>query len=75
MAVFLITAFDHTAELTDPVGIFADVDITQFYADDAELLRALGITAGCSTDPLNYCPNDPVRRDHMATFLAKSLGL
>lgn len=75
MAVFLVTAFDHVAELTDPTGVFSDVDITEFYADDAELLRTLGITAGCATDPLRYCPEDPVRRDHMATFLAKALGL
>jgi hypothetical protein len=75
MAVFLITAFDHVAELTDPIGVFADVDITKYYADDAELLRILDITAGCAIDPLRYCPDDPVRRDHMATFLAKALGL
>ena len=75
MAVFHVTAFDHAAELTDPTGVFADVDITKFYADDAELLRTLSITAGCAISPLRYCPDDPVRRDHMATFLAKSLGL
>lgn len=75
MAVFLVTAFDRTAELTEPVGVFTDVDLTKFYADDAELLRKLEVTAGCLTNPLRYCPDSPVRRDHMATFLAKSLGL
>lgn len=75
MAVFLIVAFNHTSQLTDPLGIFDDVEPGAFYADDAELLRLLGITAGCFTSPLRYCPNDPVRRDHMATFLARSMNL
>ncbi len=75
MAVFLVKAFDHTAELVPPTGVFGDVDLAAFYADDAELIKRLGITAGCSTSPLKYCPDNPVRRDHMATFLAKALGL
>lgn len=75
MSVFLVSAFDHTAELADPVGLFVDVDLEVFYADDVELLRALGVTAGCSSSPLRYCPRDPVRRDQMATFLAGSMNL
>ena len=75
MAVFLVTAFDHVAELIPPTGVFGDIDLAAFYADDAELIKRLGITAGCSTSPLKYCPDNPVRRDHMATFLAKALGL
>ena len=27
------------------------------------------VTGGCATDPLRYCPNDPVTRDQMAVFL------
>jgi hypothetical protein len=32
-----------------------------------------GITSGCS--PTLYCPNDPVPRDQMASFLARALDL
>ncbi len=34
--------------------------IEQFYHE--------GITAGCNTNPLIYCPNDPVTRAQMAVF-------
>ena len=45
-----------------------------------------GITAGCAprrfcpgdsltSGPARFCPRDPARRDQMATFLARALGL
>ncbi len=55
-------------------GIFTDVAcpggfavnwIEQFYAD--------GITAGCGTSPLRYCPSTPVTRDQMAVFVEKAM--
>jgi hypothetical protein len=38
-------------------------------------LAASGITAGCSTAPPLYCPDDPLTRGQMAVFLSKALGL
>lgn len=38
--------------------------IEQFYND--------GITSGCSTDPLQYCPTNPVTRAQMAIFLLRA---
>jgi hypothetical protein len=38
-----------------------------------EALAAAGITKGCSAD--RFCPNEPVTRAQMATFLARALGL
>ena len=34
---------------------------------------AAGITAGCATVPLRYCPNRSVTRAQMATFLHRAL--
>ena len=36
-------------------------------------LAAAGITAGCRTEPLSYCPDKPVTRAQMATFLHRAI--
>ena len=73
MAVFLSRAF----QLGLPVAgsVFGDVPVGEWYAQAVEAIRVGGITAGCSTDPIAYCPTDPVKRDQMATFIARALGL
>ena len=42
--------------------LFADVPAESFGADYIEQFYHLGITAGCATSPLRYCPNNPVTR-------------
>ncbi len=49
--------------------LFADVPAESFGADYIEQFFHLGITAGCGTNPLRYCPNNPVTRGQMAVFL------
>ena len=71
MATFLVRALD--LEPADPAG-FADT-VDNFHAADIDALAAARITAGCLTDPLRYCPDQPVTRAEMATFLARALGL
>ena len=52
-----------------------------YFSDDAgsiherniNVMAENGITLGCRTD--RYCPEDVVRRDAMASFLARALGL
>ena len=51
--------------------IFTDVGASDFAADWIEELYAEGITGGCATGPLRYCPNNPVTRGQMAAFLLK----
>ena len=34
-----------------------------------------GITSGCATAPLRYCPTGPVTRGQMAVFLCRSFGI
>jgi subtilisin family serine protease len=73
MAAFLVRGL----ELTDDGGGngFVDVGGSVFEADIAKLAAA-GITLGCNP-PVNdrYCPEEPVRRDEMASFLARALDL
>lgn len=73
MAVFLTRAFGLTPG--SPGSTFGDVPSSEWYAEAVEAIRAAGITAGCTASPLLYCPVDPVKRDQMATFLARALGL
>ena len=54
-------------------GIFADVDCdTTPNADWIEALYNEGITSGCGTNPLRYCPDAIVTRRQMAIFLLKA---
>jgi hypothetical protein len=55
---------------------FTDVPTTYpYHAANINALAGHGITAGCNAGSTNYCPADPVKRDQMATFLARSLQL
>ena len=56
-----------------PAG-FGDIEGHHF-ASDIDSLAAAGISSGCSADPLRFCPNEPVTRGQMATFIARALGL
>ena len=70
MASFLVRAFQLPPAQT-PAG-FADTEGNTHTAN-IDVLAAAGITVGCSTDPLQYCPNQPVTRAQMATFLNRAL--
>jgi hypothetical protein len=73
MAAFLVRAFEYS----DGAGsdLFDDDDGSIFEADIDRLATA-GVTKGCSP-PTNdrYCPDDVIRRDQMASFLGRALGL
>jgi hypothetical protein len=76
MAVFLLKA-KHGAGYTPPeaAGIFSDVPTNYWAADWIEQLYEEGITGGCSTSPLQYCPDASVSRDQMAVFLTRAFNL
>jgi hypothetical protein len=75
MAIFLLRA-EHGSSYTPPAatGIFADLPLpaNASIAAWVEQLYNEGITSGCSTDPLNYCPNAPVTRAQMAIFIDRT---
>ncbi len=75
MAVFLLKSrFGPSYAPPPALGIFADVDVDNPAAPWIERLYNLGITGGCATEPLRYCPYDPVLRKQMAVFLLKTLN-
>ena len=71
MASFLTRALD-LPPAEAPSG-FTDTE-GNTHAADIESLYTAGITIGCSTEPLRYCPNQPVTRGQMATFINRALG-
>jgi hypothetical protein len=52
--------------------VFTDVSRTSFAAAWIEKLYADGITAGCETSPLKYCPDSSINRAQMAIFLLRA---
>jgi hypothetical protein len=77
MAVFLERAMGNFSPTPNPTGMFSDVPnlnqpaafqafIEEFYND--------GITTGCSSNPLKYCPQNYVTRGEMAVFIERALG-
>ena len=77
MAAFLGRAVHGAAFVPPPAsGIFADVDpATHWAADWIEQAYADGITLGCATNPLRYCPDGLVTRSQMAAFLVRAFNL
>ena len=75
MAVFIERALGNFSPAPSPSGMFTDVlsdnpfklFIEEFYND--------GITTGCSTSPLMYCPDQPVTRGQMAVFIVRAFGI
>ena len=71
MAAWLTRMFDHITPAVSPEGLFDDIDPA-----DRPLVEGLyhaGVTRGCSAEPLLYCPDEPVTRAQMASFITRSL--
>ncbi len=70
MAAFIERAFKLPASRTD----FFDDDEKSIFEGDINRLAASGVTLGCNP-PANskFCPTQTVKRDQMASFLARSL--
>ena len=71
MATFLVRAFG--LEAAEPAG-FTDT-AGDAHEGNIDALAAARVTAGCTAEPLRYCPDRSVTRAQMATFLARALGL
>ncbi len=75
MAVMMIASFPDINAVDEPEGLFNDVA-----GADPEVVRAVegmyhtGVTRGCSTTPLNYCPDQPVTRAQMASFFVRAVN-
>ena len=75
MAVFLTRALPTVPPAAEPQGAFADVPADTDHAAAVEGILASGVTLGCSTEPLSYCPDGEVTRAQMASFLVRALRL
>jgi len=73
MAVFLGRGI-HGSSFTPPpaTGIFDDVPLSYWASAWIEQFYNDGITGGCGTNPLQYCPDGNVTRAQMAIFLLRS---
>jgi branched-chain amino acid transport system substrate-binding protein len=74
MAIFLERGI-HGAAYIPPAGtglVFVDVPLSYWAVNWIEKFYADGITTGCSTNPLVYCPENPVTRAQMAIFLLRA---
>lgn len=52
--------------------LFADVPLSHAFAGFIHKLQSLGVTSGCATGPLRYCPDQAVTRAQMAAFIERS---
>ena len=75
MAVWLVRVLDGA----DPEPVtstrFVDVDADVWWMPFVERLAELGVTKGCALHPAEYCPEEPVTRAQMATFLTRAFDL
>ena len=75
MAVWLVRILDGEDPAPASSSRFADVDSGVWWAPFVERLAVLGVTAGCKTGPLRYCPAETVTRAQMASFLTRAFRL
>jgi ELWxxDGT repeat protein len=76
MSILLLRMHDGGSFVPPPAtGIFADVPPSNFFAPWIEELYGRGITAGCATNPLRYCPANNVTRGEMAVFAVRTFAL
>ena len=73
MATFLVNALELPP--AEEASGFTDI-ADSVHARDIEALAAAGITRGCNPpDNTRFCPNEPVTRAQMASFLVRALGI
>ena len=78
MAVWLGRALTQQEPQPIEASRFADVEVDGrhvFEARHIDRFADLGVTRGCRTEPLRYCPDTVVTRAEMATFLQRALEL
>lgn len=56
-------------------GTFSDVPESSVFHCAIEAIYDAGLTGGCATNPLRFCPSEEARRVQFAIFLVRALGL
>ena len=76
MAVFLVRVLHGQDYIPPaPTGLFEDVPATHWAAPWIEQLYRDGITTGCSTSPLRFCPKGSTTRAEIAAFLVRTFDV
>ena len=76
MSVFLLrTSLGNAYTPPAATGIFGDVPAGTNFAPWVEDLYHRGITGGCESNPLMYCPANPNTRAQMSVFLTTAFNL
>lgn len=75
MAVWLGRALTGSEPADTGASRFADVDADHWTVPHIERFAQLGVTLGCGTEPLRYCPDSAVTRGQMAAFLVRAFEL
>ena len=75
VAVWLVRVLDGGDPARVDESRFADVDDDEWWVPHLERLAELGVTAGCRTEPLRFCPDGTVSRGQMASFLVRAFDL
>lgn len=76
MAVFLLKSKYGSSHVPPAASsVFTDVSNANPFEPWIMELYNSGVTGGCATGPLRYCPSDPNTRGQMAVFLVKTFSL
>jgi hypothetical protein len=77
VAVLLVALLVAVVPLaTLAAGPFSDLNTGSVHNPNIQAIAAVGITTGCNPpENTEYCPNDLVTREQMASFLARTAGL
>jgi hypothetical protein len=72
----IVDPASHTAKISNSTSTpsrqtFEDVPFTHPYYEDIEILYANGLTAGCSTSPMKFCPDTIMTRGELSVFLLR----
>lgn len=71
MAAFLVRGFEYG---DGGAGDWFVDDDSSMFEGDIDRLKVAGVTVGCNPPAnTNFCPDEPVQRDQMASFLARAL--
>ena len=78
MAVFLLRALEGSSYVPPAAAhTFADMPVVgkEWMEPFVDEFYSRGITTGCGSGPLIYCPENPVTRAAMAVFIDRAYGL
>ena len=75
MAVWMTRILDRADPAAVASSRFSDVTAEDWWAPHVERLAELDVVTGCGSDPLTFCPDEPIERGEMAVFLARAFDL